>query len=266
MTSSRRRRRPGRGRTLLALAATFAPAAGCHQLPQGPPSILSPSRPDRASAKLTSAQTSDVQVAMGRSMENQNDPDGAIAAYQAALRMDPKRVDAVARLAVLSDRKGDFKASGPLYDRALKVAPDDPELLCDRGYSLYLQGKLKEAEPFLRRSIALKADLLRAHNNLGLVLGRTGRPDEAVAEFSKAGASEADARLNLAFALAIEHRWDLARTQYALALAAEPASGRARAGLRELDLIAARQGRSARTRDAEVLTVGAESPLPELPR
>src|SRR5207249_10438430 len=70
---------------------------------------------------------------------------------------------------------------------------------------------------------------------LGLLLGRTGRDDDALAEFRKAGCTEADARVNLAFALSLERRWPEARGQYRQALAADASSAPARKGLKELE-------------------------------
>jgi Flp pilus assembly protein TadD len=176
----------------------------------------------------------DVKIALARTSEA-SDADAAIGMYQEALKLDPTRADARARLAVLYDLRGDFRASAPHHEAALKDRPDDPERLSNRGYSLYLQGETAEAEQLLRRAIAAAPHHARAHNNLGLLLGRQGRTDEALAHFAAAGASAADCQVNLAFALAVEGRSDEARSRYAAALSREPGSEVAARGLALLD-------------------------------
>src|SRR5699024_691606 len=128
----------------------------------------------------------------------------AMAAYQDALKRDSHRADAYLRLAVLNDRQGKFSESAVLYQQALAASPGDPNIFNDKGYSLYLQRRWVEAEMSLRQAVVLQPDHARAHNNLGLVLAHTGRPDLAVAEFRQGGCSEADAQINLAYALTLE--------------------------------------------------------------
>jgi Tfp pilus assembly protein PilF len=183
------------------------------------------------SNEVTPQQKADVAIALARSLEMQGQTDGAIQKYEDAVRMDNKRGDAYHRLAVLHDLKGDCESSYGLYQAAIKNDPDNPELLCDFGYSCYLQSRWKPAEDNLRRAIALKPELGRAHNNLGLLLARTDRPDEALGEFVRAGCSEAQARANLAFALMLEERWKEAQRQFDIALAAEPDLEAAQNGL-----------------------------------
>lgn len=200
--------------------------AGIRQADPSAPAAEAAERPPRLDAR----GTADVKIAVARTTEPHDAP-AAIAIYEEALKLDPDRHDARARLAVLHDRRGDFRASAPHYDAALKARPDDPDLLCDRGYSLYLQGRTEEAERHLRRAIAVQPDCARARNNLGLLLGRQGRADEAMAQFAAAGGSPADCQTNLAFAMAVEGRRDEARASYAAALAAEPNSEIAAKGL-----------------------------------
>ena len=104
-----------------------------------------------------------------------------------ALKNDPHRADANQRLAVVHDRLGRFQESAGYYAKALAAAPGDAEIFCDKGYSLYLQRRWAEADMCLRQAIALKPRLARAHNNLGLLLARDGKVDEALAEFRAAG-------------------------------------------------------------------------------
>src|SRR5262249_39428877 len=158
----------------------------------------------------------------------------ALAAYQEALRRDPSRGDAALRAAALLDQQGKFAESEECYRKAEAARPGSADVACNRGYSLYVQQRWDEAEAALRQALARQPDHRRAHNNLGLVLARTGRAEEALGEFRKAGLDEADARVNLAFALTLQQAWPQARAEYARALTADPSSAPAKRGLEEL--------------------------------
>lgn len=232
-------------RVVTCAAVLVVSLAGCKQtetVQNGPPqqesswtSKLPFAKPkDESSAQVTDQQKADVQMAMARSFEKQGQIDQAIKIYQSVVGKDDRRADAYHRLAVLHDRKGDCRTSEGFYRAALERDPKNPEVHCDLGYSLYLQRRWPEAEAGLRRAVAIRPDHARAHVNLGLLLARTGRGDESLMEFARAGCPEADARANLAFAMMLEERWFEARQQYELALAVDPQSRAAQDGLRTL--------------------------------
>jgi Tfp pilus assembly protein PilF len=218
---------------LVAATVTLAYLPGCQQFS---PSVQSqvPPREGEIQGPLDQRQVADVQVGLGRTLENQGELEQAAAAYWEALKKDPARGDAYLRLAIVYDRQGRFSESTELYQKALVAQPGNPEIYCDRGYSLYLQHAWSDAEMNLRQAIALQPAHARAHNNLGLVLGRTGRVEESLDEFRKAGCTESDAQVNLAFALTLDRRWSEARKHYETALAKDGASERAQKGLEEL--------------------------------
>lgn len=204
---------------------------GCLHSPRSDPhSILfSSDKGDRI--KISDEQAADVQVALGRSLEMRHEPNQAIVAYLEAVRRDPKRDDAYMRLAILHDELGKFAESAEFYLKASRLRPDNFEMQSNWGYSLYLQRRWQDAEAHLRKAIELKPDYARAHNNLGLLLARTERPDEALAEFRRGGSDEAHARANLAFAFSVEGRLDEAGAVYEQALAINPSLEEARKGL-----------------------------------
>jgi type IV pilus assembly protein PilF len=73
------------------------------------------------------------------------------------------------------------------YDEALKYDPELAEAHLGKGVVFELAfGKLDEAEVEYRKAILLKPTLAEAHNNLGQLLARTGRLEEAVKEFDVA--------------------------------------------------------------------------------
>jgi Flp pilus assembly protein TadD len=249
-------------RQAAALAMGSAVVAGCQQFAwvRTRPLLA----PDNAEAgfKVSAQQAADVQVALGRSLEKRGNMEQARAAYEEAIKRDPHRTDAYWRLAILNDREGRFQESAALYRKALRTSPGNPDIYCDMGYSLYLQCRWAEAEMNLKQALALKPDLARAHNNLGLVQAHTERFGQALAEFRKAG-SEADAHVNLALALLLDRRWEEAQKHYQLALTANPSSEAARNGLNQLNtLLAKTSSTSARTPQPEIVAAGATVPAP----
>jgi Flp pilus assembly protein TadD len=202
--------------------------------------------------KLTAAQKADVQIAYGRTLEKRGALEQARAVYLEALQNDPSRADACDRLAVLLDQQGKFDEARDWHDKALATQPNNPDFNCNFGYTLYLQGSTAAAEESLRRCLSLAPEHARAHNNLGLVLAHTSRRDEALAEFRRAGCSEADAQANLAYALTLERRWAEARTCYERALAADPSATFPKKGLQELNHLAAKVAAATPTADRGV--------------
>ncbi len=222
---------------IVLILVVFA-SAGCQQ--SGLQNFLQPLSSSHAVTKKTQKAPAHLPVdersideltARAKSLERQGQFNDAIASYLAVVRQRPARAEPYHRLAVLHDRIGDPSAAEQFYNTALEKKGNHAEVLCDYGYSQYLQGGYQAAESSLQKSLALDPKLARAHVNLGLVMARTGRDDEAVAHFKRAGCGDSTARANLAYAMAWDKKWDLAEQQFQLALAADPHSADARAGL-----------------------------------
>jgi Flp pilus assembly protein TadD len=226
------RRDPIRSVMTLIFAA-IATAGGCSSPPSRPgdhaPASILDSGPQ---PKITSQQTADIQFTLGRSFEDESKFDQAQAAYVAALQKDPKRGDAEHRLAILDDRKGNREGADKHFARALKLRPTDPEILCDRGYSLYLRRRWSDAEADLKKALTLDPVHPRSHANLALVMARRGDGEAALAEFARAGCDPSDARSNLGLIYAMEGHFEESKKEYALALQAKPKSALAGEGLR----------------------------------
>ena len=230
--------RSGMRTPLGGIALGLALLAGCRSAPHTVPDPNSPAAQEPARS-LTGAQVADVQVALARTVEGRGEVQQAAGFYTEAVRKDPTRADAWARLAVLADKEGKFAESEEAHRRALDLQPNDADLHCNRGYSLYLQERWDEAEAALRRAVGLKPDHRRAHNNLGLVMARTGRAAEALVCFRNAGCSSTDAHTNLAYGLTLSGDLSGARAQYELALKQSPASDSIRKRMEQLDVLSA---------------------------
>lgn len=196
-------------------------------------SFLPESRSARAST--TEERAIDMQLAVARSLEREGTLDRAASIYRYILEVQPKNAEAAHRLAVVYGRQGRLQESLELFDGAARRRPNDADLSCDRGYTLYQLGQIADAEREFRRTIEIAPEHARAHNLLGLLLAQRGAREEAFGEFHLAGCSEGEARLNLAFALTLAERFPDARLEYDRAAQAGAAPDRVASGSRLLD-------------------------------
>ena len=93
------------------MAVAFLLMCGCEQTswhrkprrPENPPDAL-----QTVNKKMTADQSTDVKLALARSLESQGELKPAGDFYKQILEKEPKRVDVMTRLAVLHDRRGEF--------------------------------------------------------------------------------------------------------------------------------------------------------------
>jgi len=173
---------------------------------------------------LTADQKADMQLTIASSLEHEGRSDEAQQIYESLIKKNPKSPEAYHCLALLHDKAGDGKKAEEYYRAALERDPKNADLLCDLGYSYYVQRRWAESERRLREALAINPKLGRANNNLGLVLAHTERHELALASFKQAGCQDADAHVNLAYCLLLDQQRDLAEQHLQLALRADPNS------------------------------------------
>ena len=195
---------------------------------------------ERALSKVTPKQEADIQFAQARVLESEGNIEQASAMYTEVVKRDKHRGDAYHRLAILATKQGKFEESEKWFLKALKADPENPDISCDFGYSLYLQGRMDEAESRLHEALSADSDFGRAHNNLGLVYAHTDRLQAAIDEFTKGGATKANAYSNVAVALAMDGDLNEAKRIYQLAIEVDPECQAAQKGLKELKMVLAR--------------------------
>lgn len=259
-------------RQLVSLSLIFACAVGCQQFPFGRSkassaavdkkgSYFSPKKSLFASkskqhvapaeepvSKITPQQEADVQFAQARVLEADGHIEQASAMYVEVVKRDKHRADAYHRLAILASKKGSFDDAEKWFQKALKADPENPDIHCDFGYCLYLQKRMDEAESRLQEAIKVQSDFARGHNNLGLVYAHSKRLQLAIDEFTKGGASAADAYSNTALALAMDGHLIEAKRLYTLAIDINPNCPAAQKGMKDLETVLARTDQ----RDANV--------------
>jgi Flp pilus assembly protein TadD len=77
------------------------------------------------------------------------------------------------------DQLGRHAEARHYYSNALKIMPNDPSVLSNLGLSYALTDNLKQAEDTLRKAVAQPGASPRVRQNLALIVGMQGRPDEA---------------------------------------------------------------------------------------
>jgi Flp pilus assembly protein TadD len=197
-------------------------------------------------AKAKPEQELGVHMDMGRGHEAQGQLEAAAVDYQKALdsldkpgrghdarELARRKATAHRKLAVVFDRLGQFAQSDVHFKAALKLAPDDPKVWNNAGYSLYIQGRWEEAERTLRTAARLAPDDPTVATNLGLALAAEGKVDEALEVMAKA-VGPAAARANIGYVLAATGHRAAAVAQYRLALDLQPGLPEAEAALARL--------------------------------
>lgn len=133
--------------------------------------------------------------------------EAAFYAWERALSLDPRDVEALLRIAARHLERGEPGLAEPLLERAAALTPDWAEPAFRLGHLRYHQDRQGEAVTFFRRAVRLAPGSPQAHTNLGVMLRRTGALREAVACHERALA------LDPGF---VEGHWNLSHVLLAL--------------------------------------------------
>ncbi|MEZ2280542.1 MAG: tetratricopeptide repeat protein [Microcoleus sp.] len=110
-------------------------------------------------------------------------PDGAIAAYQRAIELEPDLVLAHYNLGKAWQIQGEHSAAVACFDRVVELNPDYISGYTDAGFSLMALGKITQALAYFAQAIAVKPDFVEAYCDLAQS-EQFARDDDD--EFSKA--------------------------------------------------------------------------------
>jgi Tfp pilus assembly protein PilF len=123
------------------------------------------------------------------------DLDGAIAAHEAALAIDPSHAQAHANLIALYGRQRNFAKADEHYRAVVALGVNVADAHYDYGVLLGLQERWDDAAEAYRRALALNPLHAEAHNNLGQILERRRQFDAAVVEYRQAIEAQPTLRL-----------------------------------------------------------------------
>ena len=133
-----------------------------------------------------------VYVNLGALLQDEARLDEALAAFDAALALDPSYAEAHFNRGVVMQQQGRLGAAIEAYHQALRLRPDYIEAATNAGIALQELGRLEEAAGAFEHAAKLRPDAAEPHNNLGIVLLARGQPAEAVAAFQRALALKPD--------------------------------------------------------------------------
>lgn len=125
---------------------------------------------------------------LGEKYANAGKPHTAISAFAKAIQADPENVEALkdyAYLCLAYDEEGGGEEAKHALEMAIKIRPNDPEILMNYGHTLLLSRKNHEAIDHYLRSIELRPDWALSHYNLAIAYEAIGKTALALAEYQK---------------------------------------------------------------------------------
>jgi tetratricopeptide (TPR) repeat protein len=107
----------------------------------------------------------------------------AIAAYQAALELEPEHVSALTNLGVAYYNSQKLEEAVAAYQRALAVAPEDEAIHSNLAAAYVQQGMLEEGLASYKRALELEPTLSQAYFGLGVIYMQFGQVEDAIKAF-----------------------------------------------------------------------------------
>lgn len=156
--------------------------------------------------------------------------DEAESLYRRALRRDPRCVDALHFLGVLTSQRGRHAEADELIRQALALNPRYADAWNNLGNVLAGMDRWDEAATAYRKTVELAPGNPSAHCNLGVMLLRADRLAEAATAFQQAIALApglAEAHFNLGKALHAQGQYEAAIAAYRETLRRQPANAMA---------------------------------------
>ena len=152
---------------------------------------LQQNRAQEAAALFTRACDADTRQALyalhlGRTKTALGDPAEAIAAYRAAIRLQPGLTSAYFELAVLQQRSGQLENAEKTYRNLLRQMPDNEQAKLMLAVVLMEDARPADAESLLRRALSGQTDAkkqLMLRNGLAWSLRRQNKNHESLEEF-----------------------------------------------------------------------------------
>lgn len=165
----------------------FGPTKTKHTL-----SSNSPESPSPSAMQLSSDEFRKGEEALKKGNLKQ-----AKKSFLAVVMQQPDNAAAHHRLGYLADKAGDFTMSRIHYITAMKLEPNNADIVCDLGYSYLLQNRLDESQRYLEKALTINPAHKSSLLNMASLLGKRGDYDGALAIFRQAG-SEQEAQENIA--------------------------------------------------------------------
>lgn len=88
-------------------------------------------------------------------------------------------------LGIISDLAGDYKDAQKYFHQANAIKPNNPQILNNIGYSLYMDNQLKVAKSYFLKALKINSKFDRALYNYALVLARQKQYNKALTVLTK---------------------------------------------------------------------------------
>lgn len=136
-------------------------------------------------------------------MQQHGDLQGARAAYEAALKLAPQRVDALSNLGLVYGQLGNYEQAIRSFEKALRIAPKQPVVRFNLALTFLQAERYEDARRGMADIVASEPGNAAARQFLGLALLKLNRTSEGIAELEqarKAGVADLDLDCTLASA------------------------------------------------------------------
>jgi tetratricopeptide (TPR) repeat protein/2-polyprenyl-3-methyl-5-hydroxy-6-metoxy-1,4-benzoquinol methylase len=164
---------------------------------------------------------------LGAALHTQGHYQGAVDAYDAAIKLNPDFSDAYSNRGAALKGLGLLREAVASYDKAIELKPNDAEAYNNRGNALKDLGSLDLAVESYDKAIRINPAYDKAYSNRGVALQELGQLDAAVASCDRAiqiNPDYAEAYYNRGVALQALGRSDAAFSSYQDAVALDPDS------------------------------------------
>ncbi len=146
-----------------------------------------PAVDDPLSARIAALRTdASTELRRGVKLAEEGDVKGAIAAHEAALKLNPHATQAQANLIQLYGRVKNWPKAEEHYRRVVESGFNLDEAHYTYAVVLVEQQRWPEAEAALRLALDANPSHAQARNNLGQMLERSRKLEEALAEYRRA--------------------------------------------------------------------------------
>jgi len=184
-----------------------------------PPDPTAPPNPEPI--RRSPAEACRACLATGREMEAHGDHAAAIEQYERARQFGPNEPGIAVRLAALHERSGNHERAAAEYRLAFKEDPTNADLWNDFAHFRFQRAEFVDAENAARRALVLDPKHKRGWVTLGLIEAELERYDDSFASLTKA-ISPAAAHNDLGIILTRQGKPQLAEKQFAAARRLDP--------------------------------------------
>jgi Flp pilus assembly protein TadD len=134
----------------------------------------------------------------GRYLQDRNKHAMAVTEFRTLLDQYPGHADAYNAMGISLDRLGRHREAIAAYEEALKINPKRADIANNRGYSHLLDGNSGLAVDYLQKAVFLDSKNKHYRGNLTLVYIEEEEYDEALKSFRRIGYSATESRTRLA--------------------------------------------------------------------